>query len=455
MLLRDYFIKALKTDVHKYRSWITTLFSIPFKDIKAAMPWMLSFHDGQYYVLKEDGEEELIETGYDYNQRPLMLPLDLVHLEPGDLENVYAPVDTCYGNAITNFYMFVYPFVYADINESTFARITEKVRREVIDSVTLLRRQRQAEGRLCPIPYQSGTINGKRINVLLEDTLRAEKMTVSEFFDVQRGLDMLTPLTMLIMTTATPKALELDPAIIAERDRLLELYKDRLTDPAIAALIDAKMVEMLKERLKDDPVAKYYIKEKSYTTVLKKLYATQGGLPSMDDPTKVDYIPSSLREGLRPEDMPAGINSARSGSYDRGASTADGGAAVNSTNRTGMNTDIVEDFCGTGAGVKLVVNRFNTDKLIGRTILGETAIVDEARANSLIHKQVYIYGPPTCNTVNGNYCKRCMNEDVVNSNVKLGSQLAAIDSVFLKIFLAAFHARELKTVRYEFEEQLL
>lgn len=460
MLLKDYFILSIKEKIYLNRTWLLSMFAIPVGDVVSKNVFHPQFLDGKWQFLKPDGEmEEIVGTeGRDHTENPLMMPKDLLVFAPGEFPNAPDGIETNYGTAIANLYVLVYPFLHVTYDHNWFKGVSRKVVDNVIGTMSTMRTGGTGvpgSKKPLPFPYFNDRFSNKALVKMVEPALREDQISVPEYMEMMKGIDFLVALNSIVLTTATPKTLSPSKRAIEKRKELSEKYKGRTHEPAIAALIAKEVVAIDREEMADDPSANYLLKDKQFTTVRMKMYTMQGGVPSLDDPTRVEFIERSLREGMRPEDIPASVNSSRSGSYDRGASTALGGAGVNEANRAYMNTSIKEEFCGTEAGLPIFVNRFNVSSLVGRTIVGKTERLTESDAAKYLGKRITLYAPATCNTPNGHYCERCMDRAVVESKLKLGSQIAASRSVYLKIFLAAFHVRELKTVRYVPEEVIL
>lgn len=402
----EYFKTACSQELYTHRNWCIRCMSAPYKDVDGT-DTLPEFKNGQWAVPIGGGKFDPITDCPE--GEPLLEHQTKIDLEPGDLKCLKEPVKgTSYGEAVCNAVFFDWA----------------------------------ADGK---IPYFKGPLEKyvkKTVPALLEDGT----LNFSNLDRLYKSQGYLTLFADFLVYTYTPKSLTASPEALKILKELLEKYKDQLSDPAIAAMIDEAVVNADREYIKGDEAAKFFLKDKIYATVRKKMFYTQGGIARLDDPSKMDYIPNSLYEGIKPENLPAIINALRSGSYDRGVSTALGGEAAKFANRVFQNLKIAEDDCGTKVGKPETVSAGRN--LVGRYIVGEDQPITEERFKSLIGKQIILRDPTGCKTKNGNLCAKCMGDAETNSKTGIGPRMAEMLNVFLSISLAAFHGRVAKTVEF-------
>ncbi|QAX96024.1 hypothetical protein [Vibrio phage vB_VmeM-Yong XC32] len=405
----DYFKLAMRDGLYRHRAWLFRVLSLPNRD-KAVGVNVPGFREGKWFYHNpeiEGGQEEI--TGWEEGQ-PLFPIKERFTITEDFLSCVREPVETNYGEAI--------------INACIFEWGSEGV-----------------------LPYVAGKINKKLLSKRVSAALLDQSLSVPQYLKVMQAMNYITVFAEITVSAYTPKALTASPEALKIRDELLEKFKDQLDDPAIVAMIDEAITEADREYMAGDDASKFFLKDKAYAVVRKKLFHVQGGLAKLDDPSKMDYIPRSLGEGYAAEDLPAIINSLRSGSYDRGASTALGGEAAKFSNRVFQNLKIAEDDCRTMVGKPELVEAGRD--LVGRYIVGRDEPISEQEFAKLIGTEIILRDPTACKTKNRGYCARCMGDKEVNSNVGLGPRMAEMCNVFMSISLAAFHGTASKTVDFD------
>lgn len=398
----EYFIESIKAGRYIQRAWLYRCFSVGFKN-KTPTDVLPGYDQERGWFVGVDEPVDIIDA----KPKESLFPIkERFTLEKGTFPGITETVETNYGEVI----LYVLIFLFS------------------------------CKGK---IPFKPGSINKKYLSKTVAHALSENLITANEYFDIVKGLNQSTLFSDLHVTTYTPKSLNPSPEVLALRNELLEKYKDQLNDPAVVAIIDEAIAEADREYMKGDPSEKFYLKDKAYAVVRKKLYYLQGGVESLDRPGEMDYLAGSLDEGYKAEDLPVIINQLRAGSYDRGVSTALGGEAAKFSNRVFQNLKIAEEDCGTSVGKPELVD--GTWDFTGRYIVGRDEPISEADMKSLMGKTIYLRDPTACATVNGNYCYKCMGEGQRRSKLGLGPRMAEICSVFLSVSLAAFHGRSSKT----------
>lgn len=413
----EYFLSACRPEngeLYRSRDWVMSSFCLPVpgapKPVRRLYPYM---EDGKWMCLNTHGEPEVIDDADP--SEPVIPAHKYFQLAPGDVPNNDKAHKTTYGVCIANLIMFVFPF--------------ERI-----------------------IPYQNKTLNGGSLETIIEDALRADNISVPQYIQFTEAMGYIDMFSQVLVPSITARSITVNPASIKRRKELYAQYKDRLHEPAIAAMYDTELTKLEKEYLKGDPAERFLLSGKSYGVVRKNLYASQGGTAKFDDPSEMDFVYSSLMEGLKPEDIPVVINKLRSGSYDRGASTALGGYEAKVVSRIFQNLKIAEDDCRVEYGHPFKINQHNYKQFIGRYTPKSTKGLTADTLKTYIGKELIMRYPGTCKTKSGNLCRRCMGDIVGDAATSLTSLMAAVASRFLSIFLAAFHGSQLKTQQLNFDE---
>lgn len=405
---KEYFLMAMKKELFGNRTWCLRAMGLPTNLREIKEDYHLNSDGLTWYFFNDEGEKVNI-TGVDAKKPFIQRKNDKLTLEAGDLPNVTEKIETAYTQALINMILFVWPF------------------KE-------------------PLPYVQGRFNGKAVDKIIAD--RAEKKTISveEYRrNFVRACGYLTTFTQLAVTAATEKSISPSKEALKERDRLLKKHADELDDPAVLALIDQRVAAVDREYLKGDDSEQFFLKGKQIDTVRKKLFHIQGGVPRLDDPSRMEIMPNSLDEGMTPENMPAAVNNLRSGSYGRAKDTALGGEAAKFATRAYQNVRISSEDCGTKIGEQIFIESDHVGKLSGMYLVGDDQPLDEKRIKSLIGKSVYLRVPAACKENNRNYCVRCIGHRIADSGIGVGPLMNQIGNVFMSVSLAAFHGSSLKT----------
>lgn len=407
---RDYFIKAMALQLYVDRSWIIRTMGVIVEPFKDERPWHPNF-DGESFSVYDDSGTLQTLTGFTPGS-PLFTRDESVIFEAGDLPNITEQTKTAYSTAIINMIIFVWPFTK-------------------------------------PLAYMAERFNGKRLDKRIVAGLQDGSISVDEYVKrFTQAMGRLTAFTQIAVTAATPRSIRPSARAIAMRDKLLsEATPEQLQDPVYLALIDETVTAIDIEDLSDDESAKFFLKGKAYATVRKKMFTIQGGLAKLEDPSKMDLLPTSLEEGIRPEDLPAAINNLRSGSYGRAKDTALGGEAAKFANRVFQNLRIASPDCGSRVGLPVLLTENNYDGYIGRYLVGSDKPLTSSELKKLVNKEVILRDPNGCKETDRNFCARCMGDRVSNSEVGLGAQYGAVGNVFMAVALASFHGGSLKTAQ--------
>lgn len=414
----DYFILAMKNGAYKHRTFITRSFKVVEVTNGDVIPYVPYRNDEGELEFTDGKEVHTIET---VKGEPLLNVKQRVTIDNSILAIVGTePVEDYLGNIIYNAVMF----------------------------------QHGARGK---IPYYHGKFDEKVLNKIVLEALQNGDLTPADFehrLQIARGF--LTVFTGITVPTATKLSFANPPGIEKIKKDYLAKNKDKMSDPAVAAALDKLLEDYLDDYIKDDDAAGHLISRKDKIARLK-LYGHIGSSVNPQDPTKMDYIKSSLRDGWQPEDLPIMSNSSRAASSSRGLATAVGGYQAKKSSSTFMNTKLSMDDCGSKVGVRLLVTPYNYKEYIGRYLVGSLEPMDEAKCKSIIGKNVPIRDPNACWHPNkAHYCKTCMGDVIGKSGIGIASSLSeSTGSRFLQYSLAAFHQTSISLEEYSVERSFV
>jgi hypothetical protein len=420
---RDYFLWALKNDLHLHKRWILEAFALfrPGPNHDYAKPLTIA-PDGRFAIVDKDVDSGVTFIEDAMPGEPLFRPLEKLILNPGDLPNVYERVVTTYGNALVNQLVLVYAFG-------------------------------------AKVPYMTGLMKIHAIEKIIQDRWDdkptdeeivslpplQQPLRTSEYLRFNEAVGQLPGLSQLCVPSATRKTMTADPAMIVRRDELLAANKDRLTDPVVLAGIAKELTAMDRAWMKGDPGERFYIKDKSYDVVRMKVFIMQG--ISTGFGMAGELVPTSLDEGWDITKLPAQINQLRDGSFGRGAQTALGGVEVKFNNRIFQNSIVAEEDCGSKRGVTVVMTKDKVRHYVGnyRVLKGASSVLTEEGLKTLLGQEIDVRSPLYCRTAGANFCAKCMGDRIAVSPQALGSYAAAIGSLLMDVFMKLMHGKSLKT----------
>lgn len=413
----EYFKWAHGRELLFHRWWLLRVFSLPYPSTTHNSDVGDFYYDaeGQALYIGEDGQPHPITDAV--KDQPLYGVSEALTIKKGDFQIVDKDYETYYSTLVTNLIMIQWPF----------------------------------DGQ---IPYQNGVFSGKKMDKLVVQHLKDGTITTDQHLKGTRALGYLTVLNQVCVTSASRKTLLPPPDIKERRDALIEKYKDDLHNPVTIAKIEQELVAYYKEYMSDDPAAGFYLKDKAYSVSLKRSHIMFGGEPKLENPSEMDLIVPSLREGLSLEHLPQMVNSLRMGSYNRGASTALGGEAAKLSSRIFQNTAIEGEDCGSTVFYPVEVTPYNQHRLVGRyyKVGNGLKVIESGQAK--VGDLFFIRSPLSCQTGNGNFCETCLGKAVAGSGLSIGPQASAMGSAILSLFLSLFHGRALKTKKYNFRTAL-
>ena len=433
---RDYFIAALKAGCFRYKQWVLEAFSItrPRMDGKGRdFPYALHREaDGRYFFDEVGNDSFLRENDKIYlegtfKDEPAFHFRDELVIGVGELPNVRKNITTTYGNALFNQIALVWPFG------------------NKIDYV---------EGRVS-VPQIEKIIEARLVDrPALASEESPNDIYVDEYKRYNEAMFSLAGFTQLCVASATPRTMTTDPQVAIRRAELLEQFKDRLHDPVIQAQIDAELIAIDKAWMKGDPGEGFYLKDKSYSVVRKKLFLLQGAEQGFD--VAGDVIPTSLNDGWNIENLPAMGNSLREGSYNRGALTAQGGEATKFNYRIFQNTRVVEFDCESTLGLEVVLTPANAKYYIASSVITPKGSVELTEENlaQFTGKSIRIRSPAFCRSGGASFCATCIGRKIATTPNAVATYAANIGSVFMSIMLKSMHGKSLSVAKFDLSQHL-
>ena len=433
---KEYLLQALKTDSCLRVDWVVDLFTftssnkgIKFEEFDTETsdyPYRIIAKGPRFYYQDPDDVTVLHPISDGFTDTPLFRIKERIALAVGDLPNVKEPIETIVGNVIVNRIVFVHPF--GD-----------------------------------RVPFMTGEINGKRmmkavIPLVVDDPEEGEQLppgmvSATELALHLQTISQLSAFYGITIPAASEKTLTHDPRIKELKQKLLETYKDQLSDPAIIAKIDKELVAFDRQWFVGDS-SEGFMNGKAYNIVRKKTHLFHGLEESPIPGEPITVVKNSLAEGWDIQKLPAMANSLRMGSYYRGIDTALGGELVKFFYRIFQNSKISMKDCGVKYGVILFPKEATKEKLeryVGNYLIQGKDLIEITPENhsQFIGKTLMIRSPMYCKAGHSDYCELCVGRPMAERPNAIGLEVSDVGSLIMYISMAAMHGKALTLTKYD------
>lgn len=441
---RDYFIEALQAEAFKYKEWTIQMFSVVHRDKEQSFtseynyPYQIRFKDNDesVYFIDPNNDNELSVLDDVNENEPFFKFKDRITLNPFDLANVTETIETCYGNVLLNALLLVYPFK---------------------DKIPFMK------GKLRASKFDNA-VSSLMVEYPPEGVERdPKKIYIDEYLKYAETASSLAGLSQLCTASGSAETVTIHPDVVKLRDQLLKEYQTQLHDPAILAMIEEKLTKLDREKIKESGADEFFLKDKSYDVVRKRVFVMVGAETGFADTRKgVEPITKSLEEGWDTAQMPAMVNNLRHASFSRGAETALGGESVKYFYRIFQNTTVIEPDCGSINGLEWMITQAEYKRFIGlhqilpsdkfgdKKPMEETRLTEE-KLKSMIGKTIHIRSPRGCNTAEPSFCAKCVGDTVALNPTGLHVTTSDVGSIFMSIFMGAMHGKALRTARFDYK----
>lgn len=432
----DFFIAALKAEAHLRAAWVISIFSLiseapdawqakgAANDGPSNYPYRVVQTPAGHFFVNPQNTSELIPIEDAPAGQPIFQMKDEVDVPAGTLINMKEDTHTTYGNLLFNAMCLVWPFgdkiLYQNGDIST-----SKIEGMIIDRL-------------------KGT-NDKAASVWAGEGRNPQWIYVDEHLKFVNAMFALGAFTQLCVPACSEKSMTPPPGLTELRDRLLAENKDRLHDPETIAKIDAELVQLLKDYLKDDP-SMGFLSKKSFDVVRKKLFLMNGAEASLENDNSFELVARSLNEGWDMKDFAALCTGSRSGSYNRGAQTELGGEAVKWLFRASSNLAVVGKDCGSKMGNYFFAGAGEEHKLLGFTALigMDNVKIDKDNVGQYMGKRILLRSPMYCKMPKTDFCEACIGDRLANTPTGLSTAVAHYGDTFMLLFMKAMHSNVLE-----------
>lgn len=299
------------------------------------------------------------------------------------------------------------------------------------------------------IPYVNGLWNVGKIEKEIARLTIAGKITPAQIYQYVNNAHHIGGLNDFCVPALSERCITSNDEVSKFRDNLLLQYKDQLDDPNITLMIENACIELDRKLMAGDDCTGFLISDKSYDVQRKRMFIMMGLIPSFgDDIAGFNFSQTNLNDGWKMDELPTLSNDTRRGSYDRGTSTALGGAESKILGRNFQDSAITENDCGSKRGVSVYITQDNLSSYTYRTaIIGDKLLLlTPDNIHNYINKTITIRSARYCQTKNG-YCYTCMDSRFKEMGIKLlNVQPINIGSVLVTQRMKSMHGTKVSTL---------
>ncbi len=422
----DYLKYALQLGLYRKLSWLISAFSVISE---AADKWKEDPYEGRI-VQEEYGSffvntnKELVKIEDTKPKTPIFGILEEITVDNSWIPNAKEPTESLIGALLANYILLV---------ESFGAKVPYIAKNVSIQAIEKFVIQNRDDGK--------GT--------------DPTKITLKEYLQMGKGVELLKQTPTLSVYSLTPKNLVAPDGFEAKKKELLRQYEGQLSDPVKLAEYEEKIMDIDKEFMKGDPSYGKLVSGKVHRNARRKLVLTSGAEGGLDG--KMVPIKESLAEGvpLTPENFAALVNGSRSGSYFRGVDTVKGGVSSKKATKPLATYAIQDGDCGTTMGLSKNYNKFNLENLVGRVVVGSKKPIENiTEASNYLGKIVKVRSPAYCKQGPLFFCSACAGPRL--SRFKQGLIIPATDltAAIMAASMAAMHKNVTTTAEFDLESNV-
>lgn len=422
-----FWIKGMQEGWFKDSFWVKSCLSV-FRTSDPKNYIVRTDKEG-YYYLDETGERVNI-TGAVHKPgsgKPLLDFTEIITVPAGVVPNNKEEFQTSVGNLLQNYLLTTSPFKgkVPYINKRFFPADVEKYF----------------------LPNWTRSIE----DVTAEKPAQEGEVFTEEFLEFAENALHLSNYTQTVVPSVTEKSLRKNVVLDKRRKELYAQYGDQLNNPVIAAQVDAELVKIDKEYLKDDEVMGFLIAGKAFDNTRKRLNSHFGTPKGLTD-EQPDFIDKPLREGVDLKKLSIYVNDSYSGSIGRGLETQEGGVLVKDALRSAANLKVSADDCGTKYG-QMVDMPSSVDKCLQYLNYhyidkGKTVKITKQNLKEIVGKRLMMRSPAYCTTKSNGYCRTCCGPNVSDYPGGIATINSIPGSAIMYIAMKSMHGGAIKTTKW-------
>lgn len=285
-----------------------------------------------------------------------------------------------------------------------------------------------------------------KLETIISTALLDDKITRAEFDAYINRRDTLgQQLHAIICSSFTMNILKTPKEVEKRKEELFKQHAKEIEngDVKVAVNIEHELLDVAKEKLKDDPAMDLYMSgaRGSFNNNYKNINIMKG--PVFNSITgKYDIVKTGFLDGMEKKDIGTSGNSIIAGSYPCAVGTRDSGYMSKQLS-SAMQCETLDEpgsDCGTKRTISLLITNENKMDFLYRYIVkGGTLIeLNHDNIDSYVGQTVDMRSPLAC--IGKKLCNHCMGNLFYKLNIKnFGLTSNAISSVLLQMKLSAKH----------------
>ena len=257
---------------------------------------------------------------------------------------------------------------------------------------------------------------------------------------------------MLFVPAASPKSMTISKEVIKRRDEIFNDPKIDLSNQAVAAQVEAELVDMDRKSFEGDTASGFLINKKDFAVIRKKRFISFGSGAGLTPDSRTPYVKRSLDDGVDTTQFKAYNDEMRTGSYKRGVETMFGGELDKWLVRESSNIRVSFDDCGTTIGIPTLIDENDKRRWLGYNIVSGTGVVKLAENNigTYMGKVVLRRSPAACKTPKPDYCSVCLGERLSMNPDAISIAFSQYGHDFMGESMSAMHGKSLSIARMDF-----
>lgn len=307
------------------------------------------------------------------------------------------------------------------------------------------------------IPYINSKTSTGEIEGIIAKALGNDEVTVAEYIKFVDSCSFIQNFSKIVTIAATLKNM-LPPEGLEKRKKELAAEYDKIYGPSWrenSVQVGQYLDELHKfdmEYLKGDPTIGKVMTKKVLTNSRKKCFIGYGQPPGMNG--KKFFVEESLYDGYPKNNtaLASIIDESRSGSYNRGHETQEGGTVAKIMLRVSNTLKVTPGDCGSKVFLKVKVNKELASNLNGLWMKSGNGIAIIEDGKKFIGQEIEIRTPLYCKAEGTTFCGTCVGKNLENRKSGINLLLADIAGAILKSSLKKMHNTQIVTGRFSLEE---